>query len=564
MAVVVIDPGHGGATKVGGSSANNATSPSGLLEKDLTLAVARHAETALVERGHRVRMTRTTDVNLGLADRAAVARTAKANAFISVHFNGFGDPAVQGTETWVHTNASSRSRDLASCVQRSVLRATGHRDRGVQAKVLGALDPAHHAALTAACLAELSFITTSAEDKRLHDPAYLRALGEAVAAGVEEFLAQPVTASVSRTAEAAPRPRVIADSTATPLAATTATTAIDARNPILADVRAALDGVSTKAGKSKLAGKVKSDGDADSHLQGLAGYKDFFLLTHSDKSEQSGRILIVDRRPTVRKLVAEFRLPPLHAAGPPLNHAGGCQMIGDVLAVPCESGSNSSVVAFFDVRNPLSISELSASLRIPRNDRDAGAVGITTITRGGQEAWLCAVYDSGSVDLYESPDLPGGAPFRPVFQAPLKVKEKDHQALLLFTDVSNRVFAAGLNRGNFPFFDRLVLYEVDLVGQSMRPDPERSYSTGGGARLRWGSTLEFIRDGLALHCTSRNYGSGCELATFPTTALAAGATTAAQPGRHRGSQVRGRKRAPANSSRKRKRSASPGRQKQAK
>jgi N-acetylmuramoyl-L-alanine amidase len=43
MAVVVIDAGHGGASKVGGSSANNATSPSGLLEKQLTLAVARQA-----------------------------------------------------------------------------------------------------------------------------------------------------------------------------------------------------------------------------------------------------------------------------------------------------------------------------------------------------------------------------------------------------------------------------------------------------------------------------------------------------------------------------------------
>ena len=34
---VVIDPGHGGWLEIGGSSANNATTPSGILEKNLTL-----------------------------------------------------------------------------------------------------------------------------------------------------------------------------------------------------------------------------------------------------------------------------------------------------------------------------------------------------------------------------------------------------------------------------------------------------------------------------------------------------------------------------------------------
>ncbi len=176
--------------------------------------------------------------------------------------------------------------------------------------------------------------------------------------------------------------------------------------------------------------------------------------------------------------MAEFRLPSLVAGGPALFHAGGGQVIGDVLAVPSESSQNSSVVAFFDVSDPLNIRELQSSLRNPRAARDAAAVGITTITRNGRDVWLCAVYDSGSVDFYESPDVPGGVPFQLLFQAPIKVKEKDHQGLLLFTDRNNRVFAAGLNRGNFPFFDRLVLYEVYLVGQSMTPDPDRSFSTG--------------------------------------------------------------------------------------
>ena len=174
----------------------------------------------------------------------------------------------------------------------------------------------------------------------------------------------------------------------------------------------------------------------------------YFLLTHSDKSKETGRILVVDRRPGQQKFVTEFRLPPLSTDGrDALNHAGGCQVIGDVLAVPSESGKNSSVVAFFDVSNPLKIRELHSSLRIPRTDRDAAAVGITTITRKGQLVWLCGVYDSGSVDFYESPDLPGGAPFLPALLIPNQGDGKEPPGAATLHHQTNQVFAAGLNRG---------------------------------------------------------------------------------------------------------------------
>lgn len=497
MSTVVLDPGHGGATAVGGSSPNNSTSVSGRLEKDLTLVVARHAQAALAARGHTVLLTRTGDVNLALAARARVAREAQAAAFISIHFNGFGDPTVQGTETWVHLEASARSQALAECVQRAVLQATGYRDRGVQARRLGVLTPGSHAPQTAACLAELSFITTSAEDRRLADPAYLQALGEAVAAGVAAFLARPMPV-------------------ATPVAA--ASRAATVADTVLADVRQAIAALAKQGTPAKFDGPVTSDGDGNSHLQGLAGHKDVFLLTQSDRSEQSGRILVVDRRPTQRKLVAEFRLPPFATTGPALYHAGGCQVLGDVLAVPSESGQNVSVVAFFDVSDPLHIRELHPSLRIERTTRDAAAAGLAAITRNGRFVWLVAVYDSGTVDFYESSDLPGGAPFVPLFS--FKVEEKHHQALLLLTDKTNTVFAVGLNRG-FLGRNDLVLYEVDLVTQTMATDPDRrSYSPDGGS-MRWGAGVEIAgAQAVHMHCTSRNYGKRCTISAFAPGAAA--------------------------------------------
>lgn len=189
MALAVLDPGHGGIKHVGGSSPNNATGPTGLLEKTLTLQVALLARTRLTALGHRVRLTRDSDVNLGLAARAALARTAKADAFVSIHFNGFRDTRVQGTETFVHEGATAGSLALAGTVQTALLAATGLRDRGVKRARFGVLNPRSHGPATSACLAEISFLSDPEEERRLRDAAYLARLADALAAGIVAFLA---------------------------------------------------------------------------------------------------------------------------------------------------------------------------------------------------------------------------------------------------------------------------------------------------------------------------------------------------------------------------------------
>src|SRR5262249_60655562 len=103
MAVIVIDPGHGGTRMVGGSSPNNATGPAGTKEKTLTLAIGLAARTALTARGHTVFMTRTSDVNLGLAARAPVAPDHPPGGCGSIHLKPSHRPTAQGTETKLAT-----------------------------------------------------------------------------------------------------------------------------------------------------------------------------------------------------------------------------------------------------------------------------------------------------------------------------------------------------------------------------------------------------------------------------------------------------------------------------
>jgi len=123
---VVIDPGHGGGSPSGSalekslSSPNNAKTPSGVMEKDLTLelsmAIQRALEIPEQERGpfHCV-LTRTTDTNPDFITRATIAAESKPEVLISIHFNASTRHNATGTVTMIHNkqNNPNYARDLA-------------------------------------------------------------------------------------------------------------------------------------------------------------------------------------------------------------------------------------------------------------------------------------------------------------------------------------------------------------------------------------------------------------------------------------------------------------------
>jgi hypothetical protein len=183
----VIDPGHGGSQKVGGSSPNNATGPNGLLEKDLTLDLARRLPSLLTGDADVV-LTRNSDANISLADRARAARDRNADLFLSIHLNGFSNPQTDGTETWVARQANGQSRAFAQAMLRQILAVTGVNDRGVKQSDFGVILPNRHAPQTAACLLEVAFLTNPAQAQRLTGERYKQQLAEAIAAGVREQL----------------------------------------------------------------------------------------------------------------------------------------------------------------------------------------------------------------------------------------------------------------------------------------------------------------------------------------------------------------------------------------
>lgn len=180
--IVVIDAGHGGSLDVGGSSKNNAVSASGVLEKNITLRFAFLVRDALQEiaqlGGHDINilLTRETDINLGLSARAAIAKSKKADIFLSIHCNGF-DGTTRGTETLISPKAinSNHASDkaLAIRVQKAAFNAikvhdSNAKDRKVKDQKLGILNEASLGNKARGCLLEIEFIDVPEVDSLLN------------------------------------------------------------------------------------------------------------------------------------------------------------------------------------------------------------------------------------------------------------------------------------------------------------------------------------------------------------------------------------------------------------
>jgi N-acetylmuramoyl-L-alanine amidase len=138
--IVFIDPGHGGLDP---GTSGTTTSGKTIYEKDLTLAVGLDVTTTLRNEGYTVVLARNTDTLItriqsgdvngklltaagehrDIVARVACANAANAEALVSIHFNAYADPSVNGAET-LYDNArpfSAANKRLALLAQAAVL-----------------------------------------------------------------------------------------------------------------------------------------------------------------------------------------------------------------------------------------------------------------------------------------------------------------------------------------------------------------------------------------------------------------------------------------------------------
>lgn len=198
---IVLDPGHGG------KDTGKVNAPHRYNEKAATLDTAARLKILLEKQGFEVVFTRTKDVFVDLDDRPAVAAAAKADLFISLHYNAgpAGDTSSGGIETYCLTPAGQRSTNagksrattsaepgnrfdfanmaLAWGIQRRLLTGTGAEDRGVRRARFAVLR-------TLSCpgvLIEGGFMSSRKEGALIADAAYRQKIAEAVAAGIVDY-----------------------------------------------------------------------------------------------------------------------------------------------------------------------------------------------------------------------------------------------------------------------------------------------------------------------------------------------------------------------------------------
>jgi N-acetylmuramoyl-L-alanine amidase len=180
---VVLDPGHGGDDP---GAVNEAA---GLVERDLTLDIARRAQAILEARGYSVALTRNDNAT-GYANtpRGVIANDCHAFAYVSVHLNSVAAPEPNYALTlW---GVASKDEAFAQTMQAALVNrlqpGTDLGDSGLDQLENGGLLTARMPAI----LVEPVFLSHPAEAARLADRSGTRrdAIAAAIADGVDAWL----------------------------------------------------------------------------------------------------------------------------------------------------------------------------------------------------------------------------------------------------------------------------------------------------------------------------------------------------------------------------------------
>ena len=195
--VIVLDPGHGGD--------DMGTAHNGLVEKSITIDIARRLRVLLRAQGWLVRMTRDSDVdpvtqsNLALmasdgkpnpSDRAYlqtrcdVANNVNARLFISIHVNYSESSAINGTTFYWY---KPQDQLLATTLEHAVIETAGTNDIGPRHENFYVI---HHTTMPAV-LIETAFISNMHDAGLLGSATFLQNMAQGIANGVKAYAGVP-------------------------------------------------------------------------------------------------------------------------------------------------------------------------------------------------------------------------------------------------------------------------------------------------------------------------------------------------------------------------------------
>jgi N-acetylmuramoyl-L-alanine amidase len=185
---VVLDSGHGGIDPGKESS-------SGILEKNVNLAIANELKQLLQNAGINVVMTRNddnglyqeSDTNKKIADmkkRCAIIDECKADIVVSIHQNSYQNESVSGAQVFYYTH-SVEGKKLAGILQNAFKTYLDSSNQRVEKADSTYYMLLHTSAPTV--IAECGFLSNPEEAEMLNTPEYQKKVAEALYNGIIEY-----------------------------------------------------------------------------------------------------------------------------------------------------------------------------------------------------------------------------------------------------------------------------------------------------------------------------------------------------------------------------------------
>ncbi|MDC6367338.1 MULTISPECIES: N-acetylmuramoyl-L-alanine amidase [Flavobacteriaceae] len=182
--VVVIDPGHGGMD-------SGAIGVNGIYEKDVVLDVAQEIlklNKSLFNNELDIYLTRYNDTLISLSDRSRLAKSLKADVFVSLHCNASQNTS-RGVEVYVHNSESSNSKTsfaLGVAVLNENTQKLGFKKRSVKFANFQVLRET--ISYCPSVLVEMGFMTDTDEADYFLETRNIKALALTVLMGVMGYL----------------------------------------------------------------------------------------------------------------------------------------------------------------------------------------------------------------------------------------------------------------------------------------------------------------------------------------------------------------------------------------
>lgn len=177
---IVLDAGHGGKDQ--GANGDD------VIEKEITLEIAKKTEECLKEAGYKVKLTRDEDTFMELEERAEYANRKKAKVFVSIHCNSSEDGEGNGIETFYSEQKGEESEKLAVLIQENLIAQTNARDREAKTADYTVIARTKMPAV----LVETGFLSDAEERALLEQEEYQNHLAKGISDGIIAYLEQSV------------------------------------------------------------------------------------------------------------------------------------------------------------------------------------------------------------------------------------------------------------------------------------------------------------------------------------------------------------------------------------